>query len=417
MTKTKSITPADVAALLEPGMTVFIPGTGGESLLFAEILKDHPEACAGVRFVGVLIPGVNHTDYAGLHETARATAFFVTPANRDSYAAGKIDFLPMHYSAVTPYLRGQMSIDLALIQVAPARDGSHSVGIAADFVPSIVDVATTVVAHVNPAMPSPPDCPRIQAGDIDYVVEAEHPLLAYDLGKIPSRLNELGANIASLISDGDCVEIGLGKIQAAVLSPLYDRKNLRLHAGMICDPIMDLYAAGAFAARTGDRAPITTGVAVGSPELYAWVGENPDIAFRPVTHTHDVGVLGEIDNFVAINSAIEVDLLGQGNAEMIGAKQVSAGGGLVDFMRGARRSKGGRAVLALISATSDGKTSRIVPTFAQGTVVTCGRTDVDFVITENGVADLRNTTARARAKALIEVAAPQFREELAGSLG
>ena len=412
----KSIAPADVAALLKPGMTVFIPGTGGESLLFAEVLEEHAESCAGVRFVAVLIPGVNHTDYAALHETARLTAFFITPANRESYAAGKVEFLPMHYSAVTPYLRDEMSIDLALIQVAPARDGAHSAGIAADFVPSIVDVAKSVVAHVNPIMPSPPDCPTVAEGDIDYVVEAEHALLDYDLGKIPSRLNELGGHIASLIGDGDCVEIGLGKIQAAVLGPLHDRTNLRLHSGMICDPIMDLYAAGAFAPRANGRAPITTGVAVGSPALYAFVAENPDIAFRPVTYTHDVGVLGEIDNFVAINSAIEVDLLGQGNAEMIGGKQVSAGGGLVDFMRGARRSKGGRAVLALISATSDGRTSRIVPAFAPGTVVTCGRTDIDFVVTENGVADLRNTTLRARAEALIEVAAPQFREELARSL-
>ena len=414
---TKPIASADVAALLKPGMTVLVSGTGGESLLFADMLKEHAEACAGVRFVGVLIPGVNHTDYAGLHETARATAFFITPANRGSHAAGKVDFLPMHYSAVTPYLREHMSIDLALIQVAPARNGAHSVGIAADFVPSIADVARTVVAHVNPAMPAPPDCPALPASGIDYIVEVEHPLLDYDLGKIPNKLHDLGANIASLIGDGDCIEVGLGKIQAAVLEPLHDRKNLRLHSGMICDPIMDLYAAGAFAARTNGRAPITTGVAVGSPELYAFVGENPDIAFRPVTHTHDIGVLGAIDNFVAINSAIEVDLLGQGNAEMIAGKQVSAGGGLVDFMRGARRSTGGRAVLALISATSDGKTSRIVPRFAPGTVVTCGRTDIDFVVTENGVADLRNTTPHARAEALIEIAAPQFREELARSLG
>ena len=413
---TNSIALAEVAALLKPGMTVFVAGTGGESLLFVEMLKEHPEACAGVRFAGVLIPGVNHTDYAGLHETARSTAFFITPANRGSHAAGKVDFLPMHYSAVTPYLREHMNIDLALIQVAPARNGAHSVGIAADFVPSIVDVAKTVVAHVNPAMPAPPDCPALPASGIDYVVEAEHALLEYDLGKITSKLNDLGSNIASLIGDGDCIEVGLGKIQAAVLGPLHDRKNLRLHAGMISDPIMDLYAAGAFASRTNGRAPITTGVAVGSPELYAFVGENPDIAFRSVTHTHDIGVLGAIDNFVAINSAIEVDLLGQGNAEMIAGKQVSAGGGLVDFMRGARRSTGGRAVLALISATSDGKTSRIVPAFAPGTVVTCGRTDIDFVVTENGVADLRNTTPHARAEALIGVAAPQFREELDASL-
>ncbi|HJN03693.1 MAG TPA: acetyl-CoA hydrolase/transferase C-terminal domain-containing protein [Alphaproteobacteria bacterium] len=409
---TQTIQVADVPGLLRPGMTVLIPGCGGESLLFREALIANPEAARGVTFIGVLIPGVNRVDYAGLHDEARLRAFFLTPDIAKSYADGKVEFLPVHYSAVTKFLQNEVEIDLALIQVAPAAQGRHSVGIAADFIPAVLDNAKAIVAHVNPEMPAMADGPTIETARLDYIVEEAAALIEYDLGRLYEPLLDLGRNVASLIGDGDTIEIGLGKIQAAVLGPLTDRKDLRLHAGMICDPLTGLLASGAFAKRSKARPPVTTGVAVGSRGFYDFVSQSSDITFRPVTHTHDAGVLSEIENLVAINSSIEIDLLGQANAEMIGGRQVSSAGGLVDFMRGAHRSRGGRAVLALISATSDGKTSRIVPNFATGTAVSCARADIDFVVTEHGIADLRGTGVRARAEALIQIAAPAFRAEL-----
>jgi 4-hydroxybutyrate CoA-transferase len=415
---TKAITPADLPGLFRPGMTVFVAGCGGESQLFFQTLKANAEAAKGVRFVAIHIPGVNRNDYAGLHETARYTSSFMTPDIRASAAAGRVDFVPMHYSDVTAWLRG-MRFDLALMQLAPLGPGDHhSVGIAADFVPSVLDRCDKVVAHINPSLPSPPDGPRVPASRIDYAVTADEALLHYDMGAGNAALTQLGANIASLVGDGDVVQIGLGKIQATVLDPLHDRKNLRLHAGMIADPVMALAASGALAGTPDGmgRAPIVTGVALGSPALYDFVAERSDIAFRPVTHTHAIDVLAGIDNLVAINSAIEVDLLGQANAEMIGGRQISASGGLVDFLRGARRSKNGRAIVGLVSTTSDGKTSRIVPGFAPGTAVSVARSDIDYVVTENGIADLRGKAPRARAEALIEVAAPQFRSELTAAL-
>jgi 4-hydroxybutyrate CoA-transferase len=226
-------------------------------------------------------------------------------------------------------------------------------------------------------------------------------------------LRAVGANVASLIRDDDTIQIGIGKIQATVLEPLTDRKNLRMHGGMICDPLMALAASGAMAKTGGERSVIQTGVAVGSQALYDFVADDPRISFHPATFTHDINVLGKIDNLVAINSSIELDILGQANAEMIKGNQVSAAGGLVDFLRGARRSKGGRAVVALVSTTSDGKTSRIVPSLAPGTSVSIARSDVEYVITENGIADLRGKTLPEKAEQLIEIAAaPQFRDEL-----
>ena len=410
---TQAISPAALPGLFRPGMTVFVAGCGAESQLIFQTLKANPAAARGVRFVAVHIPGVNRNDYAGLHETARYTSSFMTPDIRASAAAGRVDYVPMHYSDVTAWLRG-MRFDLALLQVGTAGPGGHSLGIAADFVPAILDRTDTVVAHINPKLPAPPDCPRVAESRIDYAITAEEPLLHYDMGAGNAALTQLGANIASLIGDGDMVQIGLGKIQATVLEPLHDRKNLRLHAGMIADPVMALAASGALATAPDafGRAPIVTGVALGSPALYDFVAGRAGIAFRPVSHTHAIDVLGRIDNLVAINSAIEVDLLGQANAEMIGGRQISATGGLVDFLRGARRSKNGRAIVGLVSTTSDGKTSRIVSGFAPGTSVSVARSDIDFVVTEHGIADLRGKTPRARAEALIEVAAPQFRSEL-----
>ncbi len=408
----KSIAPNDLISLLKPGQSVYMPDCAGESLLFAKVLQENSTACAGIRFVGVWIPGVNQIDYAALHEDTRATSFFVTPALRKSFAAGKVDFLPMHYSEITPYLQS-IPLDLALIQVSPPdKNGQCSFGIAADFPPSIVGHAKTLVAHVNPNMPAPPHAPTISYDALDYVVEEPFDLLEYDLGAENDALRAVGANVASLIRDGDTIQIGVGKIQATVLEPLTDRKNLRMHGGMVCDPLMALAASGAMA-RGGERPMVQTGVAVGSRALYDFVGSDPDIAFHPASFTHDIGVLGAIDNLVAINSSIELDILGQANAEMIKGNQISAAGGLVDFLRGARRSKGGRAIVALVSTTSDGKTSRIVPTLAPGTSVSVARSDIEYVITENGIADLRNKTLPERAELLIEVAAaPQFRNEL-----
>jgi len=408
----KTLAPDDLPTLLRPGLSVFMPDCAGESMLFAKVLQENGAACAGVRFVGVWIPGVNQIDYAALHEDARATSFFVTPALRKSFAAGKVDFLPMHYSSITPYLQS-IDIDIALIQVSPPdKNGQCSFGIAADFPPAIVGHAKTLIAHVNPRMPSPPGAPKIPYDRLDYVVEESFELLEYDLGAENDALRAVGANVASLIRDGDTIQIGIGKIQATVLEPLTDRKNLRMHGGMVCDPLMALATSGAMA-RGGARPMVQTGVAVGSRALYDFVGSDPDIAFHPATFTHDIEVLGGIDNLVAINSSIELDILDQANAEMIKGNQVSAAGGLVDFLRGARRSKGGRAIVALVSTTSDGKTSRIVPALAPGTSVSVARTDIEYVITENGIADLRNKTLPERAELLIEIAAaPQFRDEL-----
>ena len=200
-----------------------------------------------------------------------------------------------------------------------------------------------------------------------------------------------------------------------MLAALRGRQGLGLHGGLVSDEVADLHEAGVLtgARKSHDPKSMVCTAALGSPRVYDWAGRCPDLRFAPVSHTHDVRVLGQIDDFVAINSVLAVDLSGQANAEMLGGRQVSGTGGLLDFVRGARLSKGGRSILALPSTAGGAKVSRIVPHFSDRDVVSCPRADADVVVTEHGVARLRDKSVDERAEALIAIADPAFRRELA----
>ena len=199
-----------------------------------------------------------------------------------------------------------------------------------------------------------------------------------------------------------------------MLGALRDKNDLGLHSGILDDGVMELVERGVItgARKTIDRGRHVTAYAMGTPDLYGWLGERADVRFRPVNYTHGAGVLARIDRFVSINSALEIDLAGQVNAEMIRGAQVTGTGGSVDFMRGAAGSRGGRSIVALGATAAGGKVSRIVPRLGDGNAATALRTDVDYVVTEHGVADLRFRPERARAAALAQIAAPEFRDEL-----
>ncbi|MCW5699041.1 MAG: 4-hydroxybutyrate coenzyme A transferase [Rhodospirillales bacterium] len=403
----RSVSVSQALNLLKPGMIVYAPGLAGESGLVVEALKKTPEAAAGVRFIGVWLPGYNRMDYAGLHPDARSTAFFVGPELRPSFAAGRVDYMPMSYYAAFGYLRDRETIDLAFLHVSPpGDDGRVSLGVANDFTPAILHKAAVTVAHVNPAMPRT-NGTTIPFDDLDVVIEAPFPLAGADTAIDPA-FAAIGGHLASLVPDGATLEVGVGRVQG-VLSAFTDKRDLRFHTGAITDPVERLAAAGAISNREG---AVTTGVAWGSEALYAFVRDDPRVRFAPVGWTHDIATLRAIDTFVAINAVIEVDLLGQANAEMIDGRQISSAGGITDFMRGARLSPGGFAVIALPAAAKGGTVSRIVPRLEPGTAVSVARADMELVITEHGVADLRGRSLDARAEALIAVAAPQFRTEL-----
>jgi acyl-CoA hydrolase len=402
---------ADLPGLLRPGMTVYAPGAAGESELVTSALAAAPEAAAGVRFIGVWLPGFNDVDYAGLHPDARATAFFPTPAQRSSFEAGRVDYHPLSYFAIYQHLRTVETVDLALLHLTPPDlNGRCGFGVACDFAPAVLDRAKVIVAHINPSLPRTRCLVDVAYDQLDYVIEAPGLVAGTDATPDPV-FQAIGAHLAERIADGATVEVGIGGVQG-VLSALAGKRALRIHAGAITDPVRRLAQAGAIADTDG---AITAGIAWGGPAFYRFCAEDPRVRFAPVGVTHDVCQLGAIDRFIAINAVIEVDLFGQANAEMIDGRQISSAGGLSDFMRGARLSEGGFAAVALPATARRGAVSRIVPALPPGTVVSVARTDMQLVATEHGVADLRALDIDARARALIAIAAPAFRDDLAAA--
>lgn len=400
------VSAVQAAALVKPGDRVFVAGCCGEPGSILDIVAARPSLWRDVRLIGAFIPGVNERDFSACGIDTTVESIFVTPGLKPGRTRGKVDLLPISYTSLWERLARPGYVDIAFAQVPPPRpDGTTSFGIAADFAPAVEKAGSRLVGLVNPAMPDPVDGPRVPADRFEALLEANTPLPEYHSGEPDAAIIEIGRRIAGLLKEGDTLQLGLGKVQTAVLSSLCERRGLRFHGGMISTPIIECLRAGTF-----DH--VTTGVALGDAGFYRSIERLSDIAFRPVGTTHDLMELAGIPRLVSVNSVLEVDLFGQANAEMVGGRQVSGQGGLVDFVRGARRSHGGRSILALPSRTGRGRASRIVPCLGAGTPVTVARADTDIVVTEHGVAELRDLDVEERARRLVSIAHPDFREEL-----
>jgi acyl-CoA hydrolase len=408
------LTAADMARWLPSGARVYWPGCAGHSPWFEAAFAARPEIAAGLCFSGMWIPGVNRFDPCGWHTSSRAHAFFMTLELRSSWQRGAVQHLPLHYSEAATWMAQANRYDVLLLHVAPPdANGQCSLALAADFTPSALAglrSGGTVLAHVNPLLPRTAG-PALSASQITAWVEAAMPPLT--LAAEPegdARLQAVAAQVAQHVHDGDTLQLGLGRLQAAMLKALRQHRHLRLHSGMVSDGLLGLHEAGALAAPSASAPPVTTGVALGSTDLYAAVADPTLVRFAPVSHTHAHSTLAALPRLVSINSALQVDLLGQVNAETIDGQQISGGGGLTDFVRGARASVGGRSVVALTAASS--RASRIVALLGPGPV-SVSRADVDTVVTEHGAAHLRHLGVDARAQALIAIAAPEHRDALA----
>ena len=406
---TQPLPPGGVAALLRPGMNVWVGGGSNEPLALLESLRQQPSAARGVTFTQFPLPGVNGFDFTALDAEAELVTFFMTPALKGSRA----QFLPMQMRVAFDYLR-EARFDVAFIAVGERPDGSYAIGPNVDFAAAVLETAQVVVAEARPAACLPAGGLAVDAARLDYILASEQRPAPMPPPAIDAAARRIGGLVAGLVADGDCLQTGIGGIPAAVLEALTTKNDLGLHGGLIDDGGMALVTAGNVtgAAKTIDAKRHVTGMALGSDALYGWLAERPDVVFRGANYTHDFDVIRRIDRFVSINSAVQVDLFGQVNAEMAGGRQLSGVGGAVDFMRGARASRGGRSIVAMNATARGGTVSRIVP---QVEMVTASRTDVGLVVTEFGVAQLAGKTADARRAALIAIAHPDFRDELAAS--
>ena len=398
---------AELADLLAPGQRIFVAGSSNEptALLEAMAQMQLPE---DLHFLQFPIAGLNGVDFTTWNDSADLTTFFMTPTLAKADVQ-RVHYLPMQMRAVFDYLA--KDVDVCLLQVAHDRNGVLRVGPNVDFVAAVLSGARIVIAELNRHIVAPLGCPRIESAQIDYLFESDRSLATMATPKIDEAAQSIGKLVAGLINDGDCVQTGIGAIPAAILNELSAKNDLGLHGGLIDAGGMRLIEAGNVngARKAIDRGLHITGMALGDSELFDWLADQPSVVFRGADHTHEVSAIAELDNFVSINSAVEVDLFGQVNAEFAGGKQISGTGGSVDFMRAAKASKGGRSIVAMNATARGGTVSRIVP---QVDMVTALRTDVDIVVTEFGVAQLKNLPNRQRQDALIEIAAPQFRDEL-----
>ncbi len=400
----------DLPALLHPGMRVYVGGSANEPTGLLAALATQPACAAGVTFVQFPLAALNRSDLLAVHPQARFECFFMAPQLADGLAQGRVDFLPMQMRGVFDYLAGQC-FDLVLLQVARDRDGHLRFGPNVDFVAAAMARARCVVAELNLAIIAPAGCPRIAESRFDYIVETHRALPVFELPQPDPAALAIARNVAALVNDGDCIQTGIGAIPAAILAALADKNDLGLHSGLLDDGGRTLIERGVMtgAAKSLDRGLHITGMALGGNALHTWLADERSVVFRGADHTHDFSVIRQIENFVSINSAVEVDLYGQINAEQVDGRQISGTGGSVDFMRSAKAARGGRSIVAMTATARGGNVSRIVPGVS---LVTALRTDVDLVVTEFGVAALRDTPAARRVDALIDVAAPQFRDAL-----
>jgi acetyl-CoA hydrolase len=358
------------------------------------------------------------TSFSGLFTPETTDAFALSSmgaigALRSMTKAGALQVIPVHVSQIGPLISaGVIGCDVAMIQVSPAdAEGNHSCGLISDHVRAAVDKARVVIAEINDQVPySPGEC--IPASAIHVAVQVSRAPVEVAAAKVSETDEAIARACAAYIGDGAVIQTGVGAVPDAILRLLGDRKDLGVHSGMLGDGLVDLVEAGVI---TNVRKEIDAGISIngaliGTRRLYDWAHRNPAIRMTPTSYTHDAGVLGRLSRLVSINSALEVDLTGQVNAEQSGASYLGGTGGQVDFVRASARSPGGRSIIALSATAKGGALSKIVP--ALSGPVTTARSEVDVIVTEYGAAELKGQTLVERTRRLIGIAHPDFREDL-----
>ncbi len=335
-------------------------------------------------------------------------------------ASGAASYMPGSIHTICRLLEdGDIAPDVAVLNLSMPDEGGYcSFGTSTDFAAMAAYQAPVVIAQTNAAMPRVWSEARLHVSEIDWFVEVNEPLAVASPAIVDEVAERIGAYVAELVPDGACIEVGIGAIPDAALGALSGRRELGMHSGLLTDGMRRLHEKGVL---TGERKEIDQGLLVanqlhGSEELYRFAATSPAVSMRLASYTHDVRIIGALSNFYALNSAIAVDLRGQVNSEFLRGRQVAGTGGSLDFAIGASVSRGGRCIVALPSTAGGGKYSRIVPTLETGSVVTLPAVLVDFVVTEYGIARLTGRTLEERARELIAVCHPDFRDRMrAGS--
>jgi acyl-CoA hydrolase/GNAT superfamily N-acetyltransferase len=408
--------PAEAVKKIRPGQRVFV-GTGcGQPQSLVDALSARGKELTDTQIVHLLTSG--NAPYADetLSDHFRVNSFFIAENVRGIIQEGMGDYTPIFLSDIPRlFSSGQSPLDAALIQVSPPDSrGMCSLGISVDIVRSAAENAGLVIAEVNPNMPRTHGDSFMHVHDFDLLVPTVCPLIELESPTPDEETQQIGEYVAALVDDGATVEFGIGRIPQAVIEFLKSKKNLGIHTEMFTDAIIDLIESGAVTGnrKSMDRGKVVASFCMGTRRLYEYINDNPTFSFHPTEYVNDPFIISRQHKQVAINVALEVDLTGQVCADSLGTQFYSGIGGQVDFNRGAARSEGGKAIIALPSTAKDGEVSRIVTRLSPGAGVVTTRGDVHYVVTEYGVAYLHGKSVAERAIALISIAHPNFRARL-----
>ncbi len=413
----RKVTAEEAVLHIKSGDKVFTGGNAATPSALVAALARRKDELTDVEVTHVLLVGDDPLSKPEMDGHFRHNSLFVGPGDRDAVNEGRADYIPVFlYEVPGLFESGQKRLDVAMIQTSSPDDhGFLSVGVETLATMSAIKSARIVIAEVNAQMPRTlGDC-FVHVSKITKLVEVDHELPMLERTPATDVERRIGQFVADLIDDGATIQLGIGGIPDAVLNLLHDKKDLGVHTEMVSDGIIHAIEKGVI---TGSRKTLHRGkvigtFALGSRDLYRYLNNNPIFEFRPSNYTNDPFIISRNENMVAVNSAIEVDLTGQVCADSIGPKIFSGFGGQVDFIRGAAYAKGGKPIIALPATAQGGRVSRITPMLKLGAGVVTTRADVHYVVTEFGVAYLHGKNLRERAEALIQIAHPNFREELA----
>jgi 4-hydroxybutyrate CoA-transferase len=412
----KRVSPEEAVRVVQSGQNIYLQADTGMPQQLVRALVARKDELTDVNIIHMLVVGSDLPYLApGMEKHFHHKAVFTGASARKAIADGRAEFIPVFLSEIPALFNRELPLDVAMVHLSPPDEhGFCSFGVAIDITKPAAEAAKVVVAQVNANMPRAMGDSFIHISKLTHVVEVADMLPELRPEPSSELYQTIAAHIANLIPDGATLQMGIGAIPDAVLPYLRERKDLGIHTEMFSDGVMELLEEGVInnARKTLHRGKVVSSFFMGTRKLYDYVDNNPFFEFHPSNYTNDPFIIAQNENMVAINSAIEIDLSGQVCADSIGHDIFSGIGGQVDFIRGAARSKGGKPIIALPSTAKGDAISRLVPALKPGAGVVTSRGDVHYVVTEYGVAYLHGKSIPERARALIEIAHPKFRDEL-----
>jgi 4-hydroxybutyrate CoA-transferase len=413
------VTPAQAVAGIRSGDQVYVHCAAAAPSVLLDALVSRASELTDVGVVHLHIEGPGPHLAPDMAPHFRHRALFIGPNARAAVNDGRADYVPIFLSDVPRLFESRaLPLDAVLVNATPPdRHGFCSLGTSVEAMHAAIRAAKTVIVQFNSLMPRTLGDSFVHVSEIDLAVEVDVPPYEHAVGPIGHVERKIGEHVADLVPDGATLQLGIGAIPAATALALRDKRDLGIHTEMFTDAVVDLVEAGVVtgARKERNRGKIVTAFIMGTQRLYDFVHDNPMVEMRPVDFTNDTHVIRSFDRMVAINSAIEVDLTGQVVADSIGHRLYSGVGGQMDFVRGAALASEGRAIIALPSTAAGGTVSRITATIAEGAGIVTTRAHVRTIVTEWGIAELFGKTTRERAEALISIAHPDFRDQLAAA--